>query len=57
MSDKYVQLNIRVTKSKHYNFKLACLKLGTNMSAVLRDAVSETIVRASLMKGATNGTD
>ena len=51
------QINFRTTREKRRQFFIACLKLGTNMSAVLRDAVSETIVRASLMKGATNGTD
>lgn len=44
-----VSINVQVPKSKRHAFKLACLKLGTTMSAVLRDAVTETITIASLL--------
>lgn len=50
-----LMVNFQITRGQRHTFKLACLKLGTTMSAVLRDAVSETIVRASLMKGDGDG--
>ena len=37
----------RVTKSTHYDFKLACAQLDVAMSDVLRDAIDEAIVRAA----------
>lgn len=48
LTDK-LMVNFQVTRSQRHAFKLACLKLGTTMSAVLRDAVTETITIASLM--------
>jgi len=49
--EKTVPINVQVPKSTHYQFKMACLKLGTTMSAVLRDTVLETITIASLQPG------
>ena len=45
------QINIHVTREERTEFLIACIKMGTTMSSVLRDTVRETIVRASLMPG------
>ena len=46
-----------LTPELHLAFKIACIDLGTTMDRWLEDAAREAIVRASLMKEATNGTD
>ena len=43
------QINIHVTEEVRHKFKQACLSMHTTMSAVLRDAVTETITIASLL--------
>lgn len=46
-----------LTPKTHAAFKKACVDLGITMDRLITNAVQEAIVRASLMKGATNGTD
>ena len=46
-----------LTPEQHAAFKIACIQLDTTMGRWLEDAAREAVVRASLMKGATNGTD
>ena len=48
---KKISIIVKVLESTHHAFKMACLKLRTTMSAVLRDAIAATIARAGREAG------
>ena len=51
MIEKPVKLTVQVTKGDRRAFKLACVKLGTSMSDVLRKAIGDTIDEAQGEQG------
>ena len=52
---RLIHVGTKLTPTMHADFKIACVRLGTTMDQLIIDAVQEAIVRASLMKGDTDG--
>lgn len=51
MSEELVKLTVQLTRTQRQAFKLACVKLGTSMSAVMREAILKTILIARAQQG------